>query len=304
MATLTQKVKDLRASAKRAEALADFWDRQIVTVGDEKATRFYKHLGLNHLETKSYDWEGMTLSREPTDVEKLCLKSVASAQESGKESVKVVLLKVREELIEQGIKEISDIKPADYHTLTLTVSTELRSDLRDELKSIFNRGKKLVAQELNAQKSKGLKEDTSDESDEETDELDDYTDLTNSRITNDVQSRIAAAAARYRLLGLLDKALDAAIRKEVEEGSTTYIDRAARGTANKVLNLGREEEAKNQEDNIERIEYSAILDQNCCDPCASDDGQTASSEDDLTPVPNPSCFGGENCRCFHIFISS
>jgi hypothetical protein len=68
------------------------------------------------------------------------------------------------------------------------------------------------------------------------------------------------------------------------------------------LNFGRAKEARARKDEWSLVEYSAILDANSCDPCASDDGQQSSDEDELTPVPNPSCAGGDFCRCVHVYI--
>jgi hypothetical protein len=134
-------------------------------------------------------------------------------------------------------------------------------------------------------------------------ELDDLADLTDARVANDIQSRITAAASRFALLGLTGKALWDAVANEINTGSISYIDRAATGLANRVLNFGRSREAEDRKDDWARVEYSALLDANVCDPCASEDGQEASDESDLTPVPNPDCAGGDWCRCFHVFIA-
>jgi hypothetical protein len=156
-------------------------------------------------------------------------------------------------------------------------------------------GRKLVAAEL------GKKADTPDADD--FDELDDLVDLTNSRVTNDVQSRLVDAAARYALLGLAGDALTAAVSTELAAASTTHIDRTARGLANKVINLGRSDEAEARADEWDRVEYSALLDPNVCGPCAAEDGQAASDESQLQPAPNPECDGGEMCRCFHVWVN-
>jgi hypothetical protein len=135
------------------------------------------------------------------------------------------------------------------------------------------------------------------------DELDDLVDLTTSRVTNDVQSRLIDAAARHTFLGQSGINLITTIANELSTGSVTYIDRAARGLANKVINIGRTDEAEARSDEWERVEYSALLDQNVCEPCAAEDGQTAGDEGDLQPAPNPECAGGENCRCFLVYVS-
>jgi hypothetical protein len=299
---------------------AAFWQKCITEHGEEKATAFYTHLGLNHLEKKSYEWEGVQLSREPKEHEKICVKGIANAQESAKESIGKILLSLREELIADGLKGIKRLKPATYHELTLQASKQARADLRDRLIKVHRQGQLLVAQELNSGKSfEPLWGEASTAQvtgriragtifkealpDDEFDDLDMLTELTGSRVANDVQSRIIDAAARHALLGQTGDGLILAVTNEITGGSVTYIDRASRGLANKVINIGRSDEAENRSDEWDRVEYSALLDQNVCEPCASEDGKTASNEDDLQPAPNPECLGGDLCRCFLVYIN-
>lgn len=295
---LTDKVLRLNADAVTAKRLAEFWQKQIDLYGESKATAFYKHLGLNHLETKSVEWEGLKLSREPSEIEKLCIKSIAQAQDAGKASVVDILLDARAALIEDALSKIKKLSAATYHKLILAVPEYISDDLREELNQIFSQGRSLVASELSKQgKSSGqVKQSDGDE------DLDDLVDLTGSRVSNDIQARVTAAATRFTLLGLTGKALWDAVEKEVGDGSTGWLERAAQGVANKVLNMGRSAEAEDRKDEWERVEYSAILDTNVCSPCSLDDGQTSTSEDDLSPAPNPECEGGDWCRCMHVFI--
>lgn len=317
--SLQTKVLNLKLEAALAVKHAQGWQRLIDLYGEEKATAFYTHLGLNHLQKKSVEWEGLTLSREPKEHEKIAVKGIANAQESAKESIGKVLLTLRTELIEDGLKGIKKLKPATYHELTLQASSESRSDLRGRLVKVHRKGQLLVARELSRGKSiEPLWGEASSvqvagriragtvfkEANpiDEFDDLDDLTDLTNSRIANDVQSRIIAAATRYRLLGLTGPEFINAVANEINAGTVTYIDRAATGLANKVINIGRMDEASRRRDEWGRVEYSALLDQNVCGPCASEDGQEASNEADLTPTPNPECEGGDWCRCFHVYV--
>lgn len=292
---LQAKVLKLKLEGATAVRHALWWEKQIAEHGEQKATAFYKHLGLNHLEKKSVEWEGLTLSREPTEAEKRCVKSIAGAQESSKEKVTVILLDTRNELIKSGLKAIKKLSPAEYHTLILTPSDKAHEKLRDRLISIHKQGRSLVAAELGKEGKEAQPE--------EFDELDELTDLTDARIANDIQSRITAAATRFRLLGLTGDDLDKAIEDEIRAGSVSYIDRAATGVSNKVLALGRTAEADDRKDEWDRVEYSALLDQNVCEPCASEDGKTAASEDDLADTPNPDCAGGDWCRCFHVWVN-
>lgn len=270
-----------------------FWEKQIQTYGIAKATAFYTSLGLNHLQVKGFEWEGLTLSREPTEAEKLCVKGIAGAQETAKEKITAILLKLRTRLISDGLEGIQVLEPATYHQLTLSTPTEIRADLRDRLIRTYHHGRDLVASELG--KKEAVPKD-------EFELLDDLVDTTDSRVINDVQSRITAAAARYRLLGLGGSALWKAVEDEIRLGSVSYIDRAAIELGNKVIGLGRFDEMRSRDD-IGRFQYSAILDQNTCASCASEDGKEASSPDDLEEAPNPSCDGGGMCRCFIIAIA-
>jgi hypothetical protein len=296
---LESKVSQLERDVVTADRMARFWRKQINVYGEGKAEAFYRSLGLNHLEPeiKSVQWEGLTLSREPTEAEKLCVKSVAQAQDSSQQSVAKILGKLRSDLIESGMKAVKKLEPADIHTLTLDAPPA--KDLRADIESIFIIGRKLVATELRGQKRAAPKQITAGDDDL----LDEITEVTVSRVANDVQAKIAEAVARYRLMGLRGSELWAAVNDEMERGSVAYIDRLARGASGRVLNFGRLREAEDRSDEWNKVEYSAILDANVCEPCASEDGESASDESDLTPVPNPDCAGGDFCRCFHVFIA-
>lgn len=294
--SLQEKVLRLKLEGALAVKHALFWENAIKTQGHDKATAFYASLGLNHLETKStVEWEGLTLSREPTEAEKICVKGIAGAQESSKAKIGNILLTLRTELISDGLKGIRKLKPSTYHELTLSASSESRLSLRDRLIKTHKQGRMLVAAELSKKEAVI--------SGDEFDELDDLTDITDSRVANDVQSRITAAAARFALLGLTASALWNAVSQELADGSVSYIDRASQGLANRVINIGRGDEMQSRASEIERYEYSAILDQNTCDPCAADDGKEAASPDDLPDTPNPDCPGADMCRCFIVAIA-
>ena len=312
--SLQEKLTSLKLNAALAVKHANGWQKLIDVYGESKATEFYKHLGLNHLETKGFEYEGLTLSREPKEHEKLAVKGIAQAQESSKGAIGKILLDLRTELIADGLKGIKKLKPANYHELTLQASPEIRLSLRDRLIQVFKLGRTLVASEITGQY--GIERELSswyptirynrnkvNRAEDEFEDLDLLTDLTNSRVANDVQARIIAAAQRYALLGQTGNDFLTSITSEITDGSVAYIDRAAAGVANRVLNIGRGDEMRDRADEIDRYEQSALLDQNVCEPCAADDGQTASDPDDLPGGPNPDCLGSDLCRCFVVAIS-
>jgi hypothetical protein len=296
--SLQAKILQLKLEAALAVKHANGWQRLIDLYGESKATAFYTHLGLNHLPVKSVEHDGLTLRRQPRDAEALAVKGVAQAQDTGKAKLTALLLATRLTMITDALEQIADLNPADYHTLIVAVPAAQKNLVKTALVDVFNNGRHLVALELAR-----VKQDELDEDDlEEFDELDLLSDVATSRVANDTQSRIIAAASRLAMLGTIGVALINAVQTEIGAGSVSYIDRAATGLANRTISLGRGYEAEQRNDEWERVEYSALLDNNVCSPCADADGETATNEADLTPAPNPECEGYDNCRCFHVWV--
>lgn len=298
MPTLPDKITTLKLAAYRASRLADFWQHQLDQHGEAKATEFYQYLGLNHLELKSVDFDGLSLRRQPRASEAIAVKGVAQAQDSTRDRLAVLLGQVRTTLIDEGLQEIAELQPGNYHALVLDAAINYRDDLQRQLIATYNSARLLVARELG--QVKAFKQDDADDFDE----LDILTDITLSRITNDVQARIIGAAARLATLGLSTANFTTTLSDEIRAGSLAYIDRTATGLANRTVSIGRSDEAEARADEWVTVEYSALLDANVCGPCSVADGETAASEADLTPAPNPECEGGDWCRCFIIYVRS
>lgn len=321
--SLQEKILKLRMDAVLAARHAAFWQKLITEHGEDKATAFYTHLGLNHIEKKSVEFDGLTLRREPRETEKIAVKGVSQAQESSREKITTILLGLRTELISDGLKGIKKLPVSQYHELTLTASPEIRTSLRDRLIKTHRTGRLLVARELGflpkgftheaGCNEKFVKNDPpgyqcqcewkQGDDEDEFDELDTLTDLTDSKVINETQARLIAAATRAAFIGLVGVALIEFVRQEMADGSVSYIDKSAIGAANKVINLGRYNEMRSRADSIERYEQSELLDANTCDPCAADDGKESSNIDDLPGAPNPSCEGGDFCRGFIVAIA-
>lgn len=289
--SLQKKILDLKLHAALAVKHAQGWQRLIDLYGEQQATAFYTYLGLNHLPQKSYDYDGLTLSREPKPHEAPQVKAIAQAQDSAKERLATIMTSIRSELVDEALDQLGGLDPAKYHELIITVDTDDRDTLREMVSQTFSDGRLLI------QTQRGAKDDDDLDFD---DELDTLTDITVSRLANDVQARVTGAASRFALLGQTGQQLISSVTTSIADGSLSYIDRAATGLANRTLNLGRSAEAERFE--WQRVEYSALLDANVCGPCAAADGEEAGNEADLTPAPNPECEGFDNCRCFHVFV--
>jgi hypothetical protein len=352
--TLQTKILQLKLDAALAVRHAQGWQRLIDLYGEDKATAFYQHLGLNHLPAKSVDFDGLTLRREPRPSEAIAVKGVAQAQEVNKAYIATLLLAMRSTMIADALVQLADLNPADYHTLAVDIPAMQRNSLRVALIDVFNDGRQLVGRELARQQGKAWQAEGSwqhpidfdrlhqrngfgphgadcvgydcqcDVVHESTcamkngfptcscefkefiaddfDELDLLADVTTARVANDTQARIIAAAGRLAMLGTSGDSLITATQTEINAGSVSYIDRTAQGLANRTINLGRSFEMHERDDEIDRYEQSALLDNNVCDPCAADDGLTADNPDDLPGGPNLSCQGSDLCRCFIVTI--
>lgn len=317
-ATLPDKITRLKLTAYHAARTADFWQRQLDQHGEVKATEFYRHLGLNHVELKGVEFEGLTLRRQPRPSEAVAVKGVAQAQDSARERLVQLLAQVRTTLIDEGLREVVKLKPATYHALVLDGAADYRNDLQRALMATYNGARLLVARELggvpkgftheaacNDRFLKGeidycrceYKADT-----EDFDELDDLLDLTLSRVTNDVQARITGAATRLATIGLSPANFTATLSSEILSGSVSYVDRISSALANRTINIGRGDEMEAHADEIERYEQSALLDNNVCGPCLEDDGLEADDPSELPGGPNPDCLGSDLCRCFVVAV--
>lgn len=102
--------------------------------------------------------------------------------------------------------------------------------------------------------------------------------------------------------GELDKAAFAASLNGLSNREAKKI---AGGTVSEALNFGRETKAAKLGDRIQRVEYSALLDDGTCEPCNDADGKIlkyGSREMEQYRPPYRLCEGKGNCRCVLIFM--
>lgn len=329
--SLQSKVLKLKLEAALAVKHAQGWQRLIDLYGEERATAFYTHLGLNHLgtttrrvkcqgcdgerktcarcrgfgyievESKSVEWEGLTLHREPTELEKrINLKAISDAFVQGEQQLVNQLLVLRDKLITDAGLGIIKLSPADYHTLVLDAPKQATEELKETLERIYAQGRKLVLDELRAQGATDLG-DIGDAAEDDLEFLSNLGDVTVSRVANDVQSRAIGGAAGLVVLGLAGGALVSRLTDDLQAGSVSYINNAAAEADHAALGLGRDAEGSNRSDIVQEIYYSSLLDDAACENCVAVDGETGSIEE-ITPAPNPSCLGGARCRCIHVYV--
>ena len=251
---------------------------------------------------KSIQWEGLELYREPTDLEKACIKAIAETLDQGKATMVSALTEMRKSLIDQASTEILKLEPADYHLLALHATKQQKDQIQGLVDAAYKKGRRLVKQELDYQRrmqGKATPEDLID--DEDVADLLEIATATIGRLLNELAARAIEIAGRLLMLLGKDK-MEAAFRKELEDTSEGYISNIAAGAVNAAVADGRQREWEYNKDEVDHVIYSCVLDANSCDPCSSADGMTASDPSGLPDTPNPDCQGGPLCRCLLIFV--
>lgn len=245
---------------------------------------------------KGFEFEGMELSREPTELEKqIDLKAKIEDLEKAAEKLSKLFLTIRKDLITDAARQIEDLGLENLDELNLSVSPTHTKRAEKLLKEIFAVGGAQIIDELNLQGGKSGKKYAAKERDFNIFTL---LNLILARITAEIRNRaVNVAVLLYSLEDYARDVLEDRLRDESEK----VFEQLARNAANLTIQAGRENELDSSD--IELFEYSAILDQNTCSPCSSWDGKQADNLDDLPTCPNGECKGGWNCRCFVIGIA-
>lgn len=270
-------------------------------------------------EVKGFSFEGLDLRREPTDIErKAGLPHIAREMDRGAVRLQKALLAIRAAFIADAVGDLKQMDEGTEHTLALDITSKQTKTVRGLLDHTFDAGRETVAAALEAGGAKSLAGSPRCLSLKAaaggySERLDALAQATLTKLANDVQARAVGRLSELVLLGL-DQGADAPAKKvkpasfwrklesDLEESSTLYAERAANGSTNAALNLGRTAEAEEWADEVKQVVYSAVLDSNTCGPCEDADGEEGNSDDDVTPVPNSACEGGSQCRCIHIYV--
>lgn len=263
-------------------------------------------------EKKTFELDGMVLSREPSIIEKsIDLKAIFDSYENGKEGLTKVVMQMRSELIIAASKEATEFTDKTIFELTLAPPKNAYKLVEKEIAKAVNDGRMQINRDaihdgiskaeltrIN-QKINGLDVHTKGIID---DLIRTLVEITISRVIGEVATAAQNIFTALRVLGLDSDEIEQRMREDLEERSDAPYTRIAVQTVNRAVNEGRREEMRAREDEIDHYLYSAILDTNTCSPCEDWDGATASSLDQLPDTPNPECEGMGNCRCFIISV--
>lgn len=123
----------------------------------------------------------------------------------------------------------------------------------------------------------------------------------------ELAAEIAARAEskmRQEALGAIRRGEDA-LAVEAIVPSVQDIKRGTAGLTATAINLGRDEAAAAFGESLQAVQYSAVMDQNTCGPCADADTQIFpfnSPEHHAHECPYGQCEGGSLCRCILVYV--
>jgi HK97 family phage portal protein len=239
-------------------------------------------------EIKAYDFNGLKLSRKPTEREAAIVATIAQAQEAALDGVQLELLDIKNHLIEQAATRIANL--AKPELLTLSISAPRKKALAVTVRVAIALGRASVLTELGEKAQK-------DESETESEIIDRIVEHASAAIITAVSGRFVADLLRRLLRGEEKPDAINRTRAELDQGSVAYVEEIAQGAAYQAVADGRKIEARRRQREGDRYIYSSLLDVNTCGPCKADDLKEGASFDDVPQAPNPDCEGRWRCRC-------
>lgn len=117
-----------------------------------------------------------------------------------------------------------------------------------------------------------------------------------------MRSSMSWEALRQVKGGIVDRA---ALANTLTALSDRELAATAKFSVSESFNLGRQGQAKDMEDEIDHVVWSALLDENTCPPCEAMDGKEfafPSEEWDEVAPPYKECEGHDRCRCVGVFV--
>ena len=263
---------------------------------------------------KTYDWEGVPCSREPTEIErKIRLVETGKAIISGETSLQAILNDARPQLVTQAIERLRQLSPEYFHELTLSFPVAEGVRLREELSILFDRGRELLHEEVRRQDI----EVSGPTHSAGAAEMERLASLTISRVLNGFQAFVINQAGALALL--TDAEFEERLRVALDEAKMVFIKLAAAEASNLANSAGREAGMKDVLDQpvkFLRVRkqdepplpppgpnagyvyfWMAVMDAHTCDWCEEMDLAGCRSRYALPYIPYYKCPGWGRCRC-------
>jgi hypothetical protein len=248
--------------------------------------------------------------RELTEIEELIcdFDEVEKCLNDGVDKFTKQVLKIKAQQAEFLSKEVLK-KTADK--IRVPYVDKLADRLYKEQKRQMNKGRRHLREEIQRQneiaKNRELKkpELLDDDDFEDKEKVDQFLRDKSKADAQSISNKTLGAAifAMYNLDPEVTSAADkeVAIFASVMDTGNRDIAGIAEASTNKAYALGRETQATTYSDQIEYAIYSAVLDGGTCETCSPKDGVAHELDDSRFSTPNPTCRGGDRCRCINIY---
>jgi len=310
---LTVSGLETRDTEKYAKSVTDLVMAGLLTPGrdlEDSLRAFLKLPALPEEATQAErHWHGTEFVRELRSEEKLvALDEVESTLDKAQAEFVTDAKPVADKIIDNLIDALKPIVEKRQFDKVEGVDVRYRPQLAELLQKMFKElhdyGAASVKAEMKAQGVAARNEEPITPDDELV-----LTALMSARIraataayANKLRTYVSFEALRMMAKGIFDE-------KGLREGLTSISDSALKETAgygaSESFNYGRSEAAAQYKNDIDRVQYSAILDGNACEVCAPMDGQEWDYDDPRTAQyagGNKDCLGRGRCRCLLIFI--
>jgi phage gp29-like protein len=258
------------------------------------------------------DVEGPKLRRQPRGAERfLALAEIVGELDRGRDAIAAALRAAKAALLAEIVNKVVNAPVRTMHRVSIAPDDKLVTRIEEILAEVYEFGERQVEAERERQRaglapSDAARVRAAEGKRKKRDPLGVYADGIVGEFVNTLTSRAVNVALDWlRRPGDLSKG--EAIRRieeELDGQSDRWIDGAAAKGANEAFADGRAAGYEERSDEISSVIYSALLDWNTCESCAAADGQEGRTPEDITPVPNPDCDGGDRCRCVHVFVFS
>ena len=240
----------------------------------------------NATASKSYNFNGLTLARKPTEAEAAQIPAIMKSQDAARVAIAAILGDIRARLIADGLAALNTGTAPE--SLALAAVEQERIALNSAITAAYNAGQATVAE---TKSIKALPE-----------VLRRVLSALLAAFGARVVARIIDEYSRAILRGLSPQDAVEQARLELDKEPAAYVDELASGAAYESVGGGRNDALVGEMGPGIRFIYSAILDKNTCKICKEDDLKEADDPRQLPPAPNPRCEGKWRCRCQIVII--
>ncbi len=306
---------ETRDTEKYAKAVMDLVSAGVLTPGRDLEDSLRGFLKLPPLpeeaaqSEKRHVWRGAEYRRELTNAEKVvALDEVSSALDKAQEAFVKDAKPIADKVIDNLIDAVKPIIEKRQFDKVEGIEVRYRSQLGALLQSMFNDlyayGRKTVKAEMKAQGAVARNADpiTPGQPPLLDALMSARTRAATASYANKLRTYLSFEALRMMTKGLFDE-------KELRDGLAAVSENALKEAAgyggSESFNFGRSDEAQAFADDIDQVQYSAILDGNVCEECAPLDGREWEYSDPRTEKyagGNPDCLGRGRCRCLLVYI--